>query len=448
MREGTSDISSLSDYEREIKVTVGTQDVQAERDRVVAGLMRNTTIPGFRRGKAPATLLRTRFKDSIRSEVLSHLIPNALQHAIEAHKLTVVSEPQLLDVNYLEGEPLTFRATVEVLPEIVLGEYRGLEVEKELHEVTDQETEEMITSILDQSAELVPVEDRPAALGDFVSVNLDGKYLDAEEKGISVEKVSIELGAGHVQPEFTENLVGARAGDSKVFNVKYGEDYGARELAGRELEYSAVVDAVRSKVLPELDDDFARGLGEYDSVDDFRKKVREDLERTAEYQATEKVKQTLLEALISHHSFTPPKSMIDRQAKKRLEQTLRALIYQGFDPRALEDGFKKLREDAEEQAVRDVKGSLLLTQIAEAEDVQASDEEVDAEIERLALAQGQDKTAVKSRLTKEGALGSISDKLKNTKALELVLSHAKVTTRLVSEPQAKGDAASSEGSQG
>lgn len=441
-------MSSPSECEREIKLTVDARDIQAEQDRVVIGLARKTTIPGFRPGKAPATVIKTRFKDNIRTEVLSHVIPHALHQAIESHKLTVVSEPQLLDVDYKEGEPLTFRARLEVLPDIKLGEYKGIEVEKELHEVTDKETEEMIAHILDQSAELVPIEDRPAVPGDFISVNLAGKHLDAKQEDISAEQVSIELGAAHVQPEFTENLVGTAPGDSKVFTVQYGPRYGAKELAGRKLEYTAVVNALRKKVLPELDDDFVRGLGEYESVGDFRKKVREDLERTAEYQATEALKQKLLEKLISMHSFPAPKSMLDRQAKKRFEQTVRAMIYQGVDPQIIQDGFKKFQEDAEEQAVRDVKGSLILERIAAAEGLQVSGEEVDAEIERLALSQGQDKTALRSRLTKEGSLGSISDKLKNTKALELVASHAVVTTRMVSESRTWGDADGSDSAEG
>ncbi|HEV2704995.1 MAG TPA: trigger factor [Pyrinomonadaceae bacterium] len=428
-----TEIKDVSPTRKEFHIEIAADDVRAEYDRVSDRYAQLANVPGFRKGHAPRGVVRTRYKNEIRGEVLQKIVPEAVNRALQESGLQVIGEPDV----HLENEglehfgdaPVSLHAHVEVLPEVEIGDYKGIEAVRRKRPVTDEMVDRMIEEMRESSASLQPVEDRPAGLGDTVTVNFVGRYLDQpEEEDIKVDEVEVEVGGEGVVAEFNDNLMGMRPDDVKTFRVTYPEDFSAPGLAGKEIEYTATVTAIRRKEVPELDDEWARSLGEeeIDSVARLRERVRENLEMRADYEAEHRLRDEVLGKLIAAHQFELPESLVEYQANQLLQSTVRNMMQRGMDPRSEQLNWEGLREMMRGRAIDDLRGSLLLERIAEDEQIEVSDEEIEEEIQRLAEHSGQSVEQVRAALTKQGGERSIADRLRNRKALDLLVENANV----------------------
>jgi trigger factor len=419
---------------KEIKIEIEADVVRSAYDQVIARYSQQANVPGFRKGHTPKSVIKTRFKNEIKGDVLRDLIPEAVSTAIQELGLLVIGEPDIHLEDEAAGDklgdqPLNIHAHVEVIPEIELGEYKGLGAVRRVRPITDEDVDRLIQGLREQSASLQPVEDRGAETGDTVSVNFEGTFVEEPDaEHIKVDDVEIELGSANVQPEFTENLMGARADDQKTFTVSYPEDFTSKGLAGKKVEYVAQVAAVRRKELPELDDDFARSLGEdFESVEVLKDKVREDLNARVSAEATEDLRRQIIEKLIENHPFEVPKTLVEHQTNQLLQSAVRDLLGRGVDPREHGFDWQKVREELGARAEFDVKTSLMLESIADAENLEVSDDEIQAEIQAVALGSRKSEAEVRAALTKQGGERSIADRLRNRKAIELLVENAHVT---------------------
>lgn len=419
---------------KELKIEIEPAEVRAEYERVSERYASTANVPGFRKGRAPVSVVRSRYKNEIRGEVVQNLVPRALYEAINERQLNVIGEPDI-HLENSEGldkigeSPLAVHAHVEVMPEVALGEYKGLEVARRVRPVTDETVERMIEELREQSASLVPVEDRGAEEGDTVTVNFVGKYIEPpEQEEIKVEDVDVVLGGENVLAEFTEQLAGTHPDDVKTFRVKYPEDFSAKGLAGKEIEYTATVTAVRRKELPELDDEWAKSFGEeIDTLETLRARLREQLTERARAESDHRLRDELMDKLTGAHEFELPESLVEYQTRKLLEATVRDMFTRGIDPREQEFNWEGVHGVLRAQAEQDLRGSLLLEQIADAEGIEPTDEEINQEIESVAAATRQTPEQVRAVLTKQGGERSIADRLRHRKALALLVEHAKVT---------------------
>jgi trigger factor len=378
--------------------------------------------------------VRTRFKNEIRAQALQELVPEAVNEAINKHELNAIGEPdvQLANTEALEKfgeEPLAVTVNVEVLPKVELQDYKGIDVGRQIRPVADENVDEMLEALRETSAAMQPVEDRGAALGDTVTVNVVGTFVDEPEaEPIKQDDIEVVLGGKGVQQEFTDNLTGVKADDEKTFVVDYPPDFNAKGLAGKKVEYQTRVTAVRVKELPEVDDEWAKSLGEdFDSVSTLRAKLRENMEHQAGQEAEHRLRAELMKRLLEGHQFEVPQSMIDQQTSYRLESIVRDMIGRGIDPRAQNMDWEGAREELKAQAEADVRGSLLLDRIAEEEKIEVSKDEIEAEIAVLARNSQQTIEQVRTVLTKQGGESSIAGRLRNRKALDLLVENARVT---------------------
>ena len=429
-----TELINLSPTRKEIKIEIEADDVRAAYDRISDQYAQHATVPGFRPGHAPRSVVRTRFKDKIRSDVLQELVPQAVQDAIKEHNLEAIGEPELhLDntdaVNKMGAEPISMHVHVEVLPDVTLGEYKGLEAARRVRPVNDEDVERVIEGLRETSASLQPVEDRGAETGDTVTVNFQGKFVETPgEEDIQVDDVDVEIGGAGVQQEFTDNLMGVKADDVKTFTVDYPEDFTSKGLAGKKVEYTATVTAVRRKELPELDDEWAKSLNEeFESLANLREKVKEDLQKRAGVESENRLRSEVMKKLVEAHPFEVPDTLREHQANHRLEAAVRDMIGRGIDPRGENINWEGVRDSLKEQADFDVRGSMLLEKIADAEKIEVSDEEIEAEINELAASSRQAPEQVRAALTKQGGATSIADRLRNRKALDLIVNNARVT---------------------
>jgi len=446
-----TELTDVSPTRKEIKIEIEPDQVRDSYDRISERYAKSANVPGFRRGHAPRSVVRTRFKSEIRTEVLRELVPDAINEAIGKHSLATIGEPDVhLDnteaLERLGEDPISVKVNVEVLPEVKLEKYKGLEAGRRVRPVSDEDVEHMIEGLRDASASLQPVEDRGAESGDTVTVNFYGKYLDnPDEEDIKAEDVDVVLAGEGVQQEFTDNLLGAKPEEERSFTVEYPEDFSSKGLAGKKVEYKAQVTAVRTKEVPEVDDEWAKSLGdEFDSVATLRKKIREDLDKRAAAEADQRTRIEVMRKLLETHQFEVPQTLVEQQTSHRLESVVRDMIGRGIDPHHSELNWEGARNELKEQAEEDVRATMLLEQIAEEEKITVSDEEVEAEIDALVATSRQPKEQVRAALTKDGGERSIATRLRNRKALDLLFENALVTEEEWSEEKDKEPAINDE----
>jgi trigger factor len=438
-----TEIVDVSQTRKEIKIEIEAADVRAEFERVTQEYSRAVTVPGFRKGHAPVTVVRTRYKKDIQGDVLKRLVPEAVERAIEESGLHVLGQPDVhLDnenLDKLGQESITLHAHVEVMPELNLGEYKGIEAARRTRPVADEDVERVIENLREASASLQPVEDRASQEGDTVTADIQGRYVEPEEEeDINASDVDVVLGGDGVLPEFNENLTGLQPDEVKTFTVKYPEDFGpgGREaegekrqgLAGKTIEYTATVTAVRRKEVPALDDDWVKSLGEeeVETVEQLRARVRENMSKSAEQESEHRLRDEVLSQLIERHRFEVPETVVSYQANQILQSMIRDMMQRGVDPRSQDINWEAMRDLVRERAGDDVRGSMLLERVAEAENIEVSQEEIDAEIESIAEGSRQSVEQVRAALTKQGGERSIADRLRNRRALDLLVQHAQV----------------------
>jgi trigger factor len=414
---------------RELTVEVPLEAVERETDRVTKEFARVAKLPGFRPGKAPAELVRRRFWDDIKSEVLRNLIPTAVENACREKNLSPVDNPAIADLEFEPARPLRFKASFEVLPELELREYKGLEVEPARVELTEDDLEKELEALRERAATFEPVEGRPAEKGDTVVARLVGVVTEPKEnrEPIVLEEAFVELGGDTTVEAFSEGLKGVRAGEERTFSVPYPSDYPQADLAGRTVAFTAKVNRVQRKQLAALDDAFAQRVGDAKTLEELKAKLRAHLEEARAFREKELTRQRLLEELLARHDFPVPEALVERSLDARLERQVRALVAQGIDPRRVDVDWRKARRAGREGAVREARLALLLGRIAAAEKIEVSAEEVDRELTRMAAEGGPSPEALRARLTKEGRLGSIKSAIRSEKVIEFLLTHARLS---------------------
>jgi trigger factor len=408
---------------REISVEVPADEVARETEALVQKYQKAARLPGFRRGHVPASIIRQRFKEDLKSDVVEALVPRYFRKETEKLGMIPVSPPRVSDLHIHQGEPLTFKASFEIMPEIIVEGYKELRAEHPQIEVKDEEVEEALNNIREQHATFTSVEGRSLADGDFAQASMDGRPQDVDDqtKPVHMDEVLIEIGGKNTVPEFTENLRGASAGDEREFEVKYAEDANDKRLAGKTFIYIVKIHAIKQKHLPELNDDFAKEVGEFGELDQLRKQIRENMLAERKHKVEREAKDKLVAELVKRNDFEVPESLVDRQIDVRLERGLRALAAQGMKVEDMKKmDLPRLRAGQREQAVQDVKSSLLLDRIAELEGISASEDDLDREIESLARQTKQAPEAVRARLTQDGGLDRIRNRIRSEKTLDFL----------------------------
>ena len=408
---------------REIEVEVPPEEVSRETDVLIQKYQKLARIPGFRRGHVPASVIRQRFSQDIQNDVIDALVPKFFRKEAERLGLVPVSQPRVTDLQALEGKPLHFKASFEVMPEIKVEGYKELRADHPEISVTDDQVEESLKSLREQKATYSPVEDRPIADGDYAQVSLDGtpKPEDPGTKPVHMDDVLVEIGGKNTMPEFTENLHGTNAGEERAFDVNYPEDFPDERLRGKTFSYKVKVNAIKQKALPELNDDFAKEVGEFSTLDEVRHRIREGMEHERRQTAEREAKDKLLTELIRRNEFDVPEALVEHQIDIRLERGLRALAAQGMSSEHMKKmDMSRLRAGQRDQAVQEVKASLLLEKIAHEEKIEVGDDEINHEIEALARQTDQTPDEIRARLTRDGALDRIRNRIRNEKALEFL----------------------------
>ena len=431
-----TELIDVSPSQKTIKIEIEPADVREVYNKVSQKFAKSAQVDGFRKGFAPVDVIRMRYKDQIKSEVLQDLIAPKVAEAIQAHDLQPLVEPHLHledaeNVKVNGTEPISLSINVEVMPEIPAPEYKNLEATRRIRPLSDEELENMIDERRQESATLIPVEDRPAQTGDTVIVDLEGTFVgDENAEPIKADDLEIKLGDDVIEKSFTENLIGVAEDDEKEFTVSYPEDFTSPMLAGKTVNYKAKVKSVGAIELPDLDDEWASSLDEgYESLSDLRGKMRGDLEAAAKAEADNALRSELIGKLTEANNLEVPNSLIDMQARNLLNNFAQDMAGRGMDLNKVEKDFVQMvYTQMQTQAERDVRGAMLLEKVADLEGIEVSDNEINEEIEHIALHYRTTPDEIRESLGKQqGGEANIINNLRTRKAVEALVVNAKIT---------------------
>ncbi|HEX5484311.1 MAG TPA: trigger factor [Terriglobia bacterium] len=413
---------------RELVIQIPFDVVQKESESVAARFARKVRVPGFRPGRAPRDFILRRYRDIIREEVAETLLPKFFGNALKEQNLEIAGEPRFEEPKFEDEKPLTCKATFEVYPPVELGECKGLEVSEDPVTVSDDDVDKAVENLREGAATYEVAEHYPAADGDMLSVSYDGWDVENPKNPLlEVKEGAVRVGEEGTLPEFTENLRGAQAGDTREFEVKYGEDFPQPKLAGKTVKFRVKVHTVRRKVLPAVDDELAKTVSNTAStLEDLRSTLRKSLEELRQRESEGAAKQKLLDRLMEKAAFPVPEVLVEDRLDQKIRMMAGQLFDQGIDPRNQNLNWPKLRGSLRQDAEKDVRGGMILAKIAEAEKIEVSEEEIDEAVRQLAAGGTEPAAALKSRLTRNGGLARLQSSRRNQKALDFVYRNAKV----------------------
>jgi len=412
----------------ELTVVVDAETFDKALDQAFKKVVKKINIPGFRKGRIPRPIFEQRFGvESLYQDAIDIVLPEAYEKAVEETGIEPVAAPDINVEKIAKGEGVTFKVTVVVKPEVKLGQYKGLEVEKVETEVTDEDVQKELENLQKRHAELVVKEDAPAENGDTVVIDFEGFVDGVAFEGGKGENHPLELGSGSFIPGFEEQLVGMKAGEEKEINVTFPEEYHAEELAGKEATFKVKVHEVKGLVLPELDDDFAVDVDdEVETLDALKEKIKNRLKEEKEHEAKHKIENEVLEKASANAEMDIPEEMIDAEVERMVKefdqrlqsQGLNLELYTQFSGQTTDSLKEQMRSDAEKR----VRVSLTLEAIVKAENIEVTDEEVEAELEKMSEAYNIPVDQIKQLL---GSLDNVRYDLKMNKAIELLVETSK-----------------------
>jgi trigger factor len=411
------------DCTRELVLDVPAEEVSKAYRTVTGNFRKFAKIPGFRAGKVPETVVRKRFADQIRKEVIDTLLPERFNKAVLESGIKPVGQPHVTELTVEDGQPLHVKAAFEFIPEFSIEGYWTVTVEKPPVAVTEEEFQREIEQLRESRAVVEPVEeDRPLVDGDWAEISYKGQIEgDADGGAVSGEDTLVEVGGKETVEAFSTILRGAKPGQELKAEVIYPADFAEPKLAGKTVPYEVEVKAIKKRTLPELNDDFARELGQYENAAELEARVREHMAIRKRRGVEGETKDRLFAALIERYPFAVPESLVEEQIDARLERGLRALAAQGMETEQMRKlDFARLRAAQRDGALAEVKTSILLDRIAGEENITISDEELDNELQMAALQARESLETLRARLTQDGGLARIREQLRHEKAASLL----------------------------
>jgi trigger factor len=417
----------LSPVQKTIEVEIPADLISAEANRVTSEFGRQAKVPGFRPGKVPASVVRTRFSKEIQEEVVQRVLGESFRNVVREKGLEPVGDPHLEHLDpFIEGAPMKFKARFEVKPQFDLRDYRGLEIDEPQIEVSDTDVDAMIERLREQASMYRVETERGLDEGDFAVIDIVSTGEDIEPK---TDSGHFKMGEESPLPELHDALRGRKAGETAAFDKAYGDDANQEAWRGKTIHHEVTLKEIRVQEKPEVDDEFAKSVGAWDTVEQMREAIGADIRRHRELETLRLKRSQIGDRLLAAHEFDVPETLVEEELGKSLNNYARYLASQGVDLQKAEMDWQKVGEEFRPEAVKRVKRSLILEAIAKKEAISVSDVEVDAEIRRAAKEQDREFADVKHHLKHDGGYESLRASLAQERALELVLGAAVPSSR-------------------
>ncbi|HEV8700033.1 MAG TPA: trigger factor [Candidatus Polarisedimenticolia bacterium] len=420
-------VNELEGCKRGLEVEIPGEQVSEELEKSIREYSRHARVPGFRQGKIPLDVVRQRFGKDVRDEVVGRMVREYSARALEEKKLLPVDAPVLNEVHYEAGRPLTFKATFEVRPVVTVADYRGMAISVARRQVTPEMVAASLAELADRAAKLEEITGRPVQKGDFVVGTLSCRFLKGKGKNLVDEPLFLEAGAENNHPDFNAAILGAQAGDARSFETTYPDEERAGALRGCSVSYTIKIKELKKKVLPNIDDNLAKELGDFQSLAELEKKVKSELERRAKASEEAEAKDKILSYLVERHPIEVPVAMIDSEVDRRLESIVREMIAEGKDPSRAQVDWNEERAKLVPGATKMVRAMLILEAIAEQEGLQATEDDVNAWLKEEARRRQTTVGALKDQLSQSERLSGLRRQIVREKSLDFAFNGANIT---------------------
>ena len=422
-----TELEEISPVKKRLRVEVPVETVLAEFNRVAATYRRHSRIAGFRPGKAPVALVKRRYRKDIRQDVLQKLIPESYDQSIRERKIRPLGQLQLEQVALNEGEPLVYEAVVETLPEFQLPEYKGLEVRLEKNAPDEESVNRELERLRDRHAPLVSAPERDTVRdGDYAVVDLLGRYVPGEDEAVRQENTTIRVGDERTQRDFNQALPGMKAGEEKTFVVDYPPDYPEEKLAGRRVRFNLQLNDIKVKDLPDLNDEFAKDLGDFNDLDQLKEQIRQGISNQWQQARDSSIRRQLVQKLSEASPFQLPETLVEDRIDNKIRDVAYNLARQGVDPNKANLDWNRIRDDLRQDAEQEARAALILSEIAEIEQLEVEWWEFEDELRKTADALNQPVEKLRSRYEEEPSKGGLQTRILRRKALELLMELAVV----------------------
>ena len=432
------DVEELSSIQRKVRIELPPEKVASEFSRAYKNLGQRVRVKGFRAGKTPRSVLQGIYGDEVKGQVRSQLVEGCLGEVIKERGLQIVSRPEIEANDLEEGREFSFSATFEVKPEVEVKNYLGLSVEKIRLSVTDAQVDEALHRLQENHARLEPLEGRDVVeRGDFVTLDFEGFIAGKPFAGGKSENYLLEVGGGQALPEFENAIVGLKIGEPQTIEITYPENYPQREIASKTVEFSVVVRELKQKILPPLDDDFAKDYGQCASLAELKASVRARLENELKHIQDEELKEQIVNRLIEAHSFTPPPSMVERQTRYLMERYRNRTAGHTHSDSEPTPPMEEMRKDLEARAIKQVQATLLVERISQIEKIEVPDKEVQERVEQLVRAAGDRAKSAREIYSRPDAREELRAQMISDRTLSFLLKRANI--KEVDPPVSKVD---------
>src|SRR5918996_763951 len=432
------DIDELGPVQRKVRVELPAETVASEFSRVYKNLGQRVRVKGFRTGKIPRTVLQGIYGDEVKGEVRSHLVEESLGEVIKERGLQIVSRPEVEANELAEDGSFSFSAVFEVKPDIQVKDYLGVEVEKVKLSVSDAQVDEALRRLQEGQARLEPIEGRDTVQkGDFVTLDFEGSIAGKPFSGSKGDSYLLEVGAGRALPQFEDAVIGLKTAERQMVQVTYPEDYPNKDIAGKTVDFSVVAREIKQKMLPALDDEFAKDHGECASLDELRSRIRTRLEKELQHYQNEDLKEKIVSRLLELHSFTTPVSMVERQTRYLIERYQNELAGQAGSDADAAPRIEEARKTLEARAKRQVQATLLVEKISQLENIKVTDQDVQVRVDNLARAAGDRAKSIRELYSRPDSRDELRNQLVFDRTLGFLLERANI--KEVDPPDSKVD---------
>jgi trigger factor len=421
----TAEILEVSSCKKDLAVELPADDLEREMNTLAREYARNAKVPGFRPGKVPLSIIRQRFGNDIRQEATHKIIERSWKQAIEEHDLKPLVQPVVKDLENKPDQPLKFKLSFEVLPELEIKDYKEVPVNQASPDVNDEKVQQALENMREQHAQFIPVDEGEAIDGHILTVDVDGVF-EGETKPTHEENITLVLGNPQTNEEFTKNLLGSKQGETRTFDVEYPDDYHRKEFAGKKVQYTVLVKEIKEKQLPELNDDLAKDIGQ-ESLEALTEKVRNDLVTQATQNAEKDAREAVLKTIMEREKIEVPDCMVEQELESSINRMAARLAMQGVDLQKASIDWQKIFEGERPNAEQTVRRSMVLDAIARQEGLEISDEDIHSEIEKIAEGSNKSAAAIKAQLEKEERIEGLKQHLRENKAFDFIYHNAKIT---------------------
>jgi trigger factor len=420
-------VNEVTSWSKEIQVEIPAEDVQLRVDEIYGKITQEAKLPGFRKGKVPISVIKKEYKSNVREEMIQHQLPDYLREALIDQKINPVTQPRITHLQFEEGAPLKFVASVEVKPLFELKEYKALKVKKESTVVGPEEVEETLETIRQQQADFIPAEDRAAKTDDLAVIDFEGRIEGKTFEGGKANRYPVLLGSASLLKDFEANLIGLKKGETKVFKAIFPQGYGNEKIQGKEAEFTVTLRELKEKKLPEMDDAFALKVGKFQTVQEMKERVAADLKSHREVEQRSKMIEQIAEKLMADHPLDVPASLVNLEQQRLIQQGVERLKNQGVDAGKWTEAQKKEFVDSLGPiAKKNVHMALLVEKISEAEKIRCEEKDYEAYLEKISAGSNQPPDAVKRYLQQQNRVESVKEWIQYEKTLDFLIASAKI----------------------